>query len=309
MSEAETLSDSPTAASRAAIASDQALAERSLSKAAAWHHRFLRNRSAFLGLLILLSMISVALLAPVLAPYPPDKVNARAILQPASRDHLLGTDNLGRDLLSRLIWGARWSLGTSIIAGVAISMIGTTIGLIAGFSRGWLDDLLMRIVDVLLALPGIVVALAVVGLTGPGLVQVMLAIIAIWWVDYARLMRATTLRVREEEFVTAARCLGASQRVIMRRHVLPNVLPSSIVLASLNIGSLLLALAGLSFLGFGAQPPTPEWGTMLENGRPFFQRAPALMIYPGIAITLAAVAFNLIGDGVRDALDPHLRHE
>jgi peptide/nickel transport system permease protein len=245
----------------------------------------------------------------VIAPYAPDKVNAREALAPSSSDHWLGTDNLGRDMLSRLIWGARWSLGTSIIAGLAISIIGTTIGLIAGFARGWVDEILMRIVDVLLALPGIVVALAVVGMRGPGLTNVMIAIIGIWWVDYARLIRSAVLRVREEEYILAARSFGTPTLSMLRKHLLPNVLPTSIVLTSMNIGSLLLALAGLSFLGFGAQPPTPEWGTMLENGRPFFQRAPQLMIYPGLAITITAVAFNLVGDGLRDALDPRLRHD
>jgi peptide/nickel transport system permease protein len=165
----------------------------------------------------------------------------------------------------------------------------------------------MRLVDVLLSLPGLVVALAVVGMIGPGLIQVMLAMTAIWWVDYARMIRGATLRTREEDYVLAARSLGASQSSILTRHLLPNVLPTALVLTSLSIGSLLLALAGLSFLGFGAQPPTPEWGAMLESGRPFFQRAPQLMIYPGLAITVTAFALNLVGDGLRDILDPRLR--
>jgi peptide/nickel transport system permease protein len=275
----------------------------------AWWRRFARNRTAIVGCVLLLLLLGAAIAAPLISPHAPGKVNAREALASSSGDHWLGTDNLGRDMLSRLIWGARWSLGTSIVAGLAISFIGTAIGLIAGFARGWIDEILMRIVDVLLALPGIVVALAVVGMRGPGLSNVMIAIIGIWWVDYARLIRSTVLRVREEEYILAARSFGTPPLSMLRKHVLPNVLPTSIVLTSMNIGSLLLALAGLSFLGFGAQPPTPEWGTMLENGRPFFQRAPQLMIYPGLAITITAVAFNLVGDGLRDALDPRLRHE
>lgn len=279
------------------------------TRSTAWWRAILRNRGAAVGLILLAVIGIMAIAAPWITPADPAAVDPRDALASRSGEHLLGTDNLGRDTLSRLIWGGRWSLGTAVSAGLAISVIGTMIGLLAGYAGGWIDEALMRLVDVLLALPGIVVALAVVGMTGPGLKQIMIAIISIWWVDYARLIRAATLRVREDEFIAAARCAGAPAHVILRRHVLPNVLPSAIVLASLNMGSLLLALAGLSFLGFGAQPPTPEWGTMLQNGRPFFQRAPELMIYPGLAIAITSVAFNLVGDGLRDALDPRLRHE
>lgn len=291
--------------SQAAVLSTPVSTDR---KSITWQHAFKRNHSAMVGLAVLALLGAVAILAPWIAPASPSLANARNALAPPSADHLLGTDNLGRDILSRLIWGARWSLGMSLVAGLAIATIGTTVGLVAGYVGGWVDDALMRVVDVLLALPGIVVALAVVGMTGPGLTQILVAIVLVWWADYARLVRAITLRLRQEEFVSSAKCAGVSPVRILFSHILPNILPSSLVVTSMNLGSLLLALAGLSFLGFGAQPPTPEWGTMLENGRPFFQRAPQLMLYPGLLITVAAISFNLVGDGLRDALDPRLRH-
>ena len=162
----------------------------------------------------------------------------------------------------------------------------------------------MRIVDVLLAFPSLVLALAIVGTLGPSLHNVMIGMVAVWWVDYARVIRGLTVSVREREYVTAAHCAGAPAGHIILRHLLPNVIPSVIVLATLEFGALMLAISGLSFLGLGAQPPTPEWGTMLNDGRPFFQRAPQLMLYPGLAITLAVVGCNLVGDGLRDVLDP-----
>ena len=165
----------------------------------------------------------------------------------------------------------------------------------------------MRIVDVLLAFPSLVLALAIVGTIGPSLQNVMIGMIAVWWVDYARVIRGMTISMREREFVASAHCVGASASHIIVRHILPNVIPSVIVLATLEFGALMLAISGLSFLGLGAQPPTPEWGTMLNNGRPFFQRAPQLMLYPGIAITLTVIACNLVGDGLRDVLDPRMR--
>jgi peptide/nickel transport system permease protein len=269
---------------------------------------FAANRSALAGALLLATLIALAALAPLISPYAPQKVDSHAVLVGWSWAHPLGTDNLGRDMLSRVLWGGRWSLGSATVAGLAISSLGTLVGVVAGTAGGRVDAVAMRVVDVLLALPTLVVALAVVGMVGPGLAPVLLAVIAISWVDVARIMRATTLRVRQEEYITAARCGGVPPVGIVIRHVVPNVLPTAIVVGSVNIGGLLLGLAGLSFLGFGAQPPTPEWGAMLENGRAYFLRAPHLMLSPGAALTLAAIAFNLVGDGLRDALDPRLRH-
>ena len=256
---------------------------------------------------MLLVFVIIAVGAPRLAPHDPTAVDARAILADSSGDHPLGTDNLGRDTLSRLMHGARWTLGTAFLSALAIVTIGVTVGVIAGYAGGIVDDVLMRIVDVLLAFPSLVLALAIVGTLGPSLKNVMIGMIAVWWVDYARVIRGMTVSVRENEYVTSAHCCGASPAHIILFHMLPNVIPSVILLATLEFGALMLAISGLSFLGLGAQPPTPEWGTMLNNGRPYFQRAPELMLYPGLAITITVVACNLVGDGLRDVLDPRLR--
>ena len=265
------------------------------------------DRAAVAGMVVLIIMVSIAAAAPLVAPHDPTDVDARAILAPSSNQHWLGTDNLGRDLLSRLIYGARWTLGTAFLAAIAIVTIGVVVGLIAGYFGGLIDNVLMRIVDILLAFPSLVLALAIVGTLGPSLQNVLIGMVAVWWVDYARVIRGMTMSMREREFITAAHCCGASARHTIVRHILPNVVPSVIVLATLELGTLMLAISGLSFLGLGAQPPTPEWGTMLNNGRPFFQRAPELMIYPGLAITVTVVACNLVGDGLRDVLDPRMK--
>ncbi len=269
--------------------------------------RFLRERTAVGGLIIIVFFVLAAIAAPLVAPHDPTDVDARAILSSPSAEHWLGTDNLGRDLLSRLIYGARWTLGTAFLAAVLVVSIGVLVGLVAGYLGGLIDDILMRLVDVLLAFPSLVLALAIVGVLGPSLRNVMIGMVAIWWVDYARVIRGLTMSMREREFVASARCVGASAPHIILRHLLPNVIPSIIVLATLELGSLMLAISGLSFLGLGAQPPTPEWGTMLNDGRLFFQRSPQLMLYPGLAITLVVIGFNLVGDGLRDVLDPRMK--
>ena len=269
--------------------------------------RLVRDRTVVAGAFVVGAVILAALAAPVVAPHDPTAVDGRATLQSPSPEHWLGTDNLGRDILSRLIYGARWSLGTAVVAAACIVALGVTVGLVAGYVGGLLDDLLMRLVDVLLAFPSLVLALAIVGTLGPSLRNVMIGMVAVWWVDYARVIRGLTIGMREREFVTSARCVGAAAPRIVLRHILPNVIPSVIVLATLELGTLMLAISGLSFLGLGAQPPTPEWGTMLNDGRPFFQRAPQLMLYPGLAITLVVVGCNLVGDGLRDILDPRLK--
>lgn len=274
----------------------------------AWYGLLCREPTAVAGAIVLAACVLVAVFAPQLAPHDPTTVDARAILADASGDHPLGTNNLGRDTLSRLMHGARWTLGTSFVAALAIVAIGVTVGVVAGYCGGIVDDVLMRIVDVLLAFPSLVLALAIVGTLGPSLKNVMIGMIAVWWVDYARVIRGMTVSVREREYVASAHCCGASPGHIIVRHLLPNVLPSVILLATLEFGSLMLAISGLSFLGLGAQPPTPEWGTMLNNGRAYFQRAPELMLYPGLAITITVVACNLVGDGLRDVLDPRLRN-
>jgi peptide/nickel transport system permease protein len=267
----------------------------------------LRDRSAMAGLVILLAVALAAIFARLIAPFDPAELDPRANLASPSREHWLGTDNLGRDLFSRLVYGARWTLGSASLAAAGIVGLGVTIGVLAGFFGGIIDDLLMRLVDVLLAFPSMILALAIVGMLGPSLTNVLIGMVAVWWVDYARVVRGLTLRVVQHDYVLSAHCCGCGSLRLIVRHVLPNVIPSVIVLATLELGSLMLAISGLSFLGLGAQPPTPEWGTMLSDGRLFFLNAPQLMMYPGIAITLVVLGCNLLGDGLRDALDPRHR--
>jgi peptide/nickel transport system permease protein len=271
--------------------------------------RFLADRLAATGFAIIVVLTLVAILAPLIATHDPNAIDALQSLRGPSADHLLGTDELGRDVFARLVFGARWSLGIAALATVTVMLIGSTIGLISGYFGGWIDTLVMRIVDALLALPSLVLYLAIIGTLGPGIRNVFIALVAISWIGYARVVRGLVLSVREREFVRASRSLGASNARLMRRHIFPNVVSSIVVLASLQLGGTILALAALGFFGLGAQPPTPEWGTMINQGRLFLQTNPGLMVYPGLAISLAVLGFNLIGDGLRDILDPQLARQ
>jgi peptide/nickel transport system permease protein len=266
--------------------------------------RLARDKLALLGLVILLLVVATAVLAPYLAPNDPLRIDLQQRLVPPGAQYPMGTDHLGRCLWSRLLHGTQVSLVTAVLALSAIVLIGVPLGTLAGYRGGWTDNLVMRVVDVLLAFPSLVLALVIAGMLGPGLLNVMLALAAGWWVGYARVIRGMVLSVKEKEFVLAARAAGTSDVGIVVRHILPNVLSPIIVLATLDMGKLILAIAGLSFLGLGAQPPTPEWGAMLNDGRPYMQVAPQLMMYPGLAIVTVVLAFNLLGDGLRDALDP-----
>ena len=252
-------------------------------------------------------MAFVAVAAPVLSPADPTDVDAARRLLPPSADAPLGTDNLGRDIASRIMWGARLSLGTAALATTLILTIGVGLGLVSGYYGGLVDDLVMRVVDVILAFPALILALAIVGVLGPGIGSVMIGVVSVAWADYARVMRGLVLAARERQYVEAARATGTPNARILLRHLLPNVFPPIVVLASLEMGGLILAVSALSFLGLGAQPPTPEWGAMLNDGRAFIAAAPQLMIYPGLAISVVVVGFNLLGDGLRDVLDPHTR--
>lgn len=266
--------------------------------------RLVRDKPALLGLGITLTVVAVAVFAPYLAPNDPVKVDLAHRLALPGAQYPLGTDHLGRCLLSRLICGTRVSLLTAALALGAIILVSIPVGVLAGYRGGRIDNFIMRAVDVLLAFPGLVLALVIAGMLGPGLLNVMLALAAVWWVEYARVVRGMVLAVKEKEFVLTARAYGVPERRIVVRHILPHVLSPVIVLATLDMGKLILAISGLSFLGLGAQPPTPEWGAMLSEGRSYLQTAPQLMIYPGIAIMTVVLAFNLLGDGLRDALDP-----
>ena len=266
--------------------------------------RLLKDRTAAVGLIIVLLVVLAALLAPWLATHDPVETNFSDRFSPVSRKHPMGTDNLGRDVFSRILHGARLSLGMALSATIGITVLGVLLGLVAGMYGRFAETVIMRAVDVLLALPTLILALVVVGLLGQGLRNLIITIILVGWPRYARLVRGMSLKIREQDFVEAARAVGATRPRIMFRHVAPNLLGPIVVFSTLDLGSVLLSVSGLSFLGFGVGPPTPEWGAMLAEARPFLDRAPQLLFWPGAAITLMVLAFNLAGDGLRDLLDP-----
>ena len=266
-------------------------------------HRFGRSAAA-VGFTVIALIGLVALLAPWIAPEGPTLVHPSIAFAGSSAAHWLGTDNLGRDMLSRLAHGARWTLGISLVASALVMSVGVAVGVIAGYSGGIVDQALMRGVDVILSLPALLLGLAIVGTLGPGVTGLVIGLASIWWAGYARVVRGIVFALRERGFVHAARALGASDRRIIMHHIVPSILPTVAVLASLEMGELVLAISGLSFLGLGAQPPTPEWGAMLNDARPYFFTAPRLVLYPGLLISIVVLAFNLVGDGLRDVLDP-----
>ena len=230
--------------------------------------------------------------------------NSEVASEPTSSAFPLGTDHLGRDELSRLLYGARTTLGTASVVLALVMIIALTVGALSGYYGGWLDTILMGVVDLLLAFPGLILAVAIAGTLGPSLINVLIAMAAVWWAGYARLIRGMVLSMRKREFVEAARAIGASDTRIIINHIARNILGPFVVLATLDMGSIILGIAGLNFLGLGAQPPTPEWGAMLNDARPFLQSAPQLLLYPGAGIVLVVLGFNLLGDGLRDMLDP-----
>lgn len=269
--------------------------------------RLRRNRAAIVGLVVVVVLALLAIFAPLIAPADPIVQDLDARLLPPSRQHVLGTDDLGRDLLTRIIYGGRVSLTVGLVSvGIGLA-VGTVLGLAGGFYGGISESVIMRAMDIMLAFPATLLAIFIVGIRGPGLNNAMLAIGVINIPIFARIVRGSTLRVRQEDFVEAARALGGSQFRILNRHILPNTLAPIIVQTTLSIGAAILEAAGLSFLGLGAQAPTPEWGAMLTNTREFLRDAPWAATFPGLAILVTVVGFNLLGDGLRDALDPRLR--
>jgi peptide/nickel transport system permease protein len=266
-----------------------------------------RNRSALAGLIVVCILVLGAIFAPWLSPYDPYQVSLDNRLQPPGGAHILGTDELGRDILSRLFYGARVSLWVGIVTVAAAGLIGASGGLVAGYLGGYWDAVIMRVVDVFLAFPVILLAIAIVAVRGPGLNNVLIALALVYWTGYARVTRSVVLTLREEEYTWAARTLGASPLRIMARHLLPNAIAPLVVLASLGMGNAILAEAALSFLGLGIQPPEASWGSMLNFGMQFLRDASFLSTMPGLAIFVTVLGFNLFGDGLRDALDPRLR--
>jgi peptide/nickel transport system permease protein len=271
--------------------------------------KFLRNFAFTSGLLLTAALVIVALAAPLIARYDPNIQDTARRLEPPSKSHPLGLDDLGRDVLSRVLYGARVSLRVGFSVVLLASIIGITLGAMSGYFGGWTDTIIMRITDILLAFPGILLAIALVAVLGPSLNNVILALATIGWVGYARLVRGQVLKVREMEFVTAAKALGARSPRVIVRHVLPNVINPVIVMATLGLAGAILSEAALSFLGLGVQPPTPSWGAMLTAGRRYLGLANHLAIFPGAAIMLAVMGLNFLGDGLIDALDPKYRKE
>lgn len=266
--------------------------------------RFRRHPGSWVGGGVVLLLVLVAVFAPQLADRSPNQQNLRARLQPPSVEQPFGTDEFGRSVMSRVLHGARLSLFTGLVPVALALAVGSTIGLVAGYFRGRLDAWLMRAMDVLLAFPSLLLALAVVGTLGPGIRNAVIAIAIVNVPQYARIVRSVVLGAREEEYVQAARALGAGDARIMWRHVAPNAIGPVVVQATLGIGFAILAIAGLSFLGLGVQPPVSDWGEMLARGRRFLPGATWLMIFPGLAVSLTVLGFNLLGDALRDALDP-----
>ena len=277
-----------------------------------WYY-FSENRGAVIGLVVFIVLVLVALLAPLLAPHDPNAQYRDALLVPplwqegGRADFILGTDAIGRDMLSRLLHGARFSLFIGVVVVVIALAGGISIGLVAGFIGGWVDTVIMRIMDVILAFPSLLLALVLVAILGPGLVNAMIAIAIVLQPHFVRLTRASVLTEASRDYVVAARVVGAPPFYLMTRTILPNCLAPVIVQATLSFSNAILDAAALGFLGMGAQPPTPEWGTMLAEAREFILRAWWVVTFPGVAILVTVLAINLVGDGLRDALDPKLK--
>ena len=269
--------------------------------------RLRRNKAAVAGMSVIILLVIVAVLAPVLAPFDPNQTNISQRLQGPSSEHPLGTDNFGRDMLSRIIYGSRISLYVGFVAVGIGAIFGGILGAIGGFYGKQIDNVIMRLMDVLLAVPQIILAIAIVGVLGTSLTNLMVAVGISQVPRYARLVRASAMSLRGQEFVEAARAIGATDLRIILENILPNCMAPIIVQSTLGVAAAILSAASLSFLGLGVQPPTPEWGSMLSAGRQFLRSAPHLSIYPGLAIAIVVLALNVFGDGLRDSLDPKLR--
>ena len=267
-----------------------------------------RNRFAVAGLVVLGLLILVAIGAPWIAPHDPNKMDLSAGVQPPNPpEHILGTDEFGRDLLSRLIYGSRVSLSVGLIVVGIAGSVGVVLGAISGYYGGIVDQIIMRLVDVILAFPFLILAIAVVAIVGPSLTNMMIVLGSVSWIGYARLVRGQVLSLREREFVQAAHVIGMRDRRIIWRHILPNCLGVVVVQATFGVAVAILSASGLSFLGMGAQPPTAEWGAMLSNARRHMRNHPMMAFAPGMAIMITVLAVNFVGDALRDALDPRLR--
>lgn len=268
---------------------------------------FAKNKTALIGLCLVVFFVLLALVAPLIAPFDYKAQVLSDRLKPPSGEHWFGTDDLGRDIFSRVIYGARISLWVGLLSVVGSIVIGTLLGIIAGFYGKWVDMIISRVFDILLAFPGILLAIAIVAILGPSLQNALYAIAIVNVPTYGRLVRSRVLSLRQEEFITAARALGANDVRILFKHILPNSLTPIIVQGTLGVATAIIEAAGLGFLGLGAQPPDPEWGKMLSDSRQFIQTAPWTVIFPGVCILLTSLGFNLMGDGLRDTFDPKMK--
>ncbi|MCD7736944.1 MAG: ABC transporter permease [Lachnospiraceae bacterium] len=266
---------------------------------------FLKKHKAFtVFALLAIALALVAIFAPYIAPYDPYEAILTDALQAPSSTHWFGTDKLGRDLFSRVIYGSRISLSSALILVACIFVVGSVLGILAGYFGGWVDAVIMRIADMMISFPGMVLAIAIAGILGASITNAVIAITAVSWTKYARLARSLVLKIKNCDYIAAARVTGSTTPHILYTYLFPNVMPTLMVTAFTDIGSMMLELAGLSFLGFGAQAPQAEWGLMLSEGRSYMQAAPWMMLYPGLAILVTVVIFNLLGDSLRDVLDP-----
>jgi peptide/nickel transport system permease protein len=269
--------------------------------------RFKRNPMAMAGAGVVAALFLISLLAPLIAPWEPNTINAWSVLSPPSWQHWFGTDELGRDVLSRIIYGARISLKVGFVAvGIAVS-IGTVVGLVSGYYSGLVDTVMMRFVDIMLCFPAFFLILAVITIREPSIWNIMIVIGLTGWMGVSRLVRAETLSIREMDYIQAARCIGCSDARIIFRHILPNAISPVLVSASLGVGGAILTESALSFLGIGVLPPTPSWGNILTSGKDYIEFAWWLSLFPGLSILITVLAYNLLGEGIRDALDPRVK--
>ena len=265
---------------------------------------FKENNAFRITTLLVILLLAIVILAPVIAPYNPLEAVMKDANQAPSAAHLFGTDKLGRDVLSRILYGGAYSLSSVLALVVIIFCVGTTLGIIAGYFGGVIDTVIMRIADMMISFPGVILAIAIAGIMGGSLINAMIALTAVTWTKYARLARSMVLKIKKRDFVDAAIVSGGTNPHILWSHIMPSIVPLLVITGVSDIGAMMMELAGLSFLGFGSQPPAPEWGLMLNEGRQQLQTAPWLMFFPGLAIFLSVVIFNLWGDSLRDVLDP-----
>lgn len=267
--------------------------------------KFIKNNKVFsVYTFLVFLVILIAILAPIIATHDPYESNMTNVLQMPSSEHILGTDKLGRDTFSRIIYGTQTSLFMTICLVILTAIIGSLVGILSGYFGGKVEIVLMRLADIMLSFPGVILAIAIAGILGGSIINTIFALVIVSWAKYARLVRSLVIKLRNNDFIIAAKVNGTTTINILWSHILPNILPMIVITGAMDIGTMMMEIAGLSFLGFGAQPPTPEWGLMLNEGRQYIQTAPWLMIYPGLAIFIVVAIFNLWGDSLRDILDP-----